>query len=118
MKQPICYKTMKRYEMIRLIFDTILAKGEAYSKGDAISSDCTRDGLVNRVYIKKLKVGKYVGNTFIDSATITCGNKDYSDATDSDVRIEFGVEVPTRTVLWANEVSDAVLEKIVTLWTK
>lgn len=27
---------MKRYEMIRLIFDAILNNGEAYSKADAI----------------------------------------------------------------------------------
>ena len=104
---------MKRYEMIRLIFDAILENGEAYSKGDAISSDCTRDGLVNRVYIKKLKIGTYFGGVYIDSATITCSNEDYSDATDSDVRIEFGAEVPTRTILWANEASDLVLEEII-----
>jgi hypothetical protein len=104
---------MKRYEMIRLIFDTILANGEAYSKADAISSDCTRDGLVNRVYIKKLKIGTYIGSTYVDSATITCSNEDFSDATDSDVRIEFGVEVPTRTILWANEASDLVLGEII-----
>jgi hypothetical protein len=104
---------MKRYEMIRLIFDTILANGEAYSKADAISSDCTRDGLVNRVYIKKLKIDSYIGNTYVDSATITCSSEDYSDATDSDVRIEFGAEVPTRTILWANEASDLVLSEII-----
>ena len=104
---------MRRFEKIRLIFDAILNNGEAYSKADAISSDCTRDGLVNQVYIKKLKIGKYVGNTHIDNVSVTCSKEDYSDATDSDVRIEFGVDVPTRTILWANEVSDAVLEKII-----
>ena len=104
---------MKRYEMIRCIFDAVYNNGEAYSRGDAISSDCTRDGLVNRVYIKKLKIDSYIGNTYVDSATITCSNEDYSDATDSDVRIEFGAEVPTRTILWANEASDLVLGEII-----
>lgn len=105
---------MKKYELIRCLFDIILEKGESYSKADAISSDCTRDGLINRVYIKKLHLGlKGPSGTYIDSATITCSKEDFSDATDADVRIEFGTEVPTRTILWANELSDKVLECIV-----
>ena len=111
-------KNMKRFEMIRCIFDAVYNNGEKYSKGDAISSDCTRDGLVNRVYIKKLKIDVYACGSYVDNATITCSNSDYSDASDADLRIEFGVEVPTRTILWANEVSDKVLSIIVEKITK
>ena len=111
-------KNMKRFEMIRCIFDAVYNNGEEYSKSDAISSDCTRDGLVNRVYIKKLKIDVYACGSYVDNATITCSNSDYSDASDADLRIEFGVEVPTRTILWANEVSDKVLGIIVEKITK
>ena len=104
---------MKRFEMIRCIFDAVYNNGEEYSKSDAIISDCTRDGLVNRVYIKKLKIDVYACGSYIDNATITCANSDYSDVSDADLRIEFGEEVPTRTILWANEVNDKVLEIIV-----
>ena len=104
---------MKKFELIRMLFDMVMANGEAYSKADAISADCTRDGLVNRVYIKKVKVEKEMFGTHVDNVSITCAKEDYSDATDADVRVEFGVEVPTRTILWANELSDKVLESIV-----
>lgn len=109
---------MKRFEMIRCIFDAVYNNGEEYSKSDAISSDCTRDGLVNRVYNKKLKIDVYACGSYVDNATITCSSSDYSDASDADLRIEFGVEVPTRTILWANEVSDKVLSIIVEKITK
>lgn len=104
---------MKKFELIRCLFDTIMKNGEAYSKADAISSDCTRDGLVNRVHIKKLNLGLNVSGVHVDNASITCANEDFSDATDADVRVEFGTEVPTRTILWANELSDKILEEIV-----
>lgn len=109
---------MKRFEMIRCIFDAVYNNGNEYSKSDAISSDCTRDGLVNRVYIKKLKIDVYACGSYVDNATITCSRSDYSDASDADLRIEFGAEVPTRTILWANEVSDKVLGIIVERITK
>lgn len=104
---------MKKFELIRCLFDAIMKNGEAYSKADAISSDCTRDGFVNRVYIKKLSLKFLVGSTHVDSATITCAKEDFSDATDADVRVEFGTEVPTRTILWANELSDKILDEII-----
>jgi hypothetical protein len=104
---------MKKFEMIRILFDAIMAKGESYNKADAISSDCTRDGFVNRVYIKKLHLGLKGPGAMIDSATITCAKEDYSDATDADVRVEFDTNAPMRTILWANELSDKVLECIV-----
>lgn len=104
---------MKKYEFIRRIFDTIMEKGEAYSKADAISSDCTRDGLVNRVQIKKLHLGINVMGSHVDNASITCAKEDYSDATDADVRVEFGTSTPSRVIVWANELSDKALEEIV-----
>ena len=103
---------MKKFELIRKLFDQIMKYGEEYSKADAISSDCTRDGLTNRVYIKKLPLNIKGPGLVIDSATITCAKEDYSDATDADVRIEFGEEVPVRTILWANEVNDKILSCI------
>ena len=105
---------MKKYEMIRKIFDKVLANGETYSHADAISSDCTRDGFINRVYVKKLIIGKEITpNIKVDSIAITCAKEDFSDAVDADVRVEFNTDSPFRTILWANELSDKVLEYIV-----
>lgn len=103
---------MKKFELIRKIFDIAMANGESYSKADAISSDCTRDGFVNRVYIKKLKVDKPFGGHKINNVSITCAKEDFSDASDADVRIEFDMETPSRTILYANELNDVALSEV------
>lgn len=103
---------MKKFELIRKIFDIAMANGESYSKADVISSDCTRDGFVNRVYIKKLKIDKPFGDHKINNVSITCVKEDFSDASDADVRIEFDMETPFRTILYANELNDETLGAI------
>ena len=72
--------------MIRMLFDAVMKYGESYNKADAISSDCTRDGLVNRVYIKKLHLALPIpGMAYVDNVTVTCAKEDYSDATDAEL---------------------------------
>ena len=45
---------MKKYEIIRKLFDHVMENGKEYTKADAISAHCTRDTLKNRVHIKKI----------------------------------------------------------------
>ena len=102
---------MKKYEIIRKMFDRVMEYGVAYDKPDAISSDSTIDALKNRVYIKKVELTKNPVGAI--NVTITGLEPDYSDATDSSVRIEFRPDLaPGRTILWANEVGTFMLSEI------
>lgn len=98
---------MKKFELIRIIFDYVIRYGYNDDKQDAIS-EYTRDKLTHPVYVKKIDIN--LPN--VDSVAITCFESDFSDASDSDVRIAFNNIVGTRVILYANEVEVSILEKI------
>jgi hypothetical protein len=99
---------MKKFEIIREIFETVLRVGGPDNKQDAIS-EYTRDKLTNTVYVKKVCIPD-VGN--VDSVAVTALESDFSDACDSDVRIAFKGNVGKRVVLYANEVELTILLEI------
>lgn len=98
---------MKKYELIRIIYDHIILYGYTYNKQDSIS-EYTRDKFENTVYVKKLDID--LPN--VDSVAVTCLNSDFSDACDADVRIAFNSNVGKRVILYANEVETSILEAI------
>ena len=99
---------MKKFEVIREIFETVLRVGFNDNKQDAISG-YTRDKMNNPVYVKKICIPD-VSN--VDSVAVTALENDFSDACDSDVRIAFMGNVGKRVVLYANEVEFSVLLEI------
>jgi len=99
---------MKKFEVIREIFETVMRVGSSDNKQDAIS-EYTRDKMINTVYVKKVCIPD-VGN--VDSIAITSLENDFSDACDSDVRIAFKGNVGKRVVLYANEVELSILLEI------
>ena len=99
---------MKKFEIIREIFETVLRVGGLDNKQDAIS-EYTRDKMTNTVYVKKVCIPD-VGN--IDSVAVTALESDFSDACDSDVRIAFRGNVGKRVILYANEVETSILIEI------
>ena len=99
---------MKKFEIIREIFETVLRVGSPDNKQDAIS-EYTRDKITNTVYVKKVCIHN-VGN--IDSVAVTALESDFSDACDSDVRIAFRGNVGKRIILYANEVETSILVEI------
>ena len=106
---------MKKFELIRWIFDYVMAHGEFYSHSDAISDGCTRDGLTNRVFGKKVQMNLPLDDygLRIDNVSITCLNENMSDATDADVRITFlGAFGTARKVIYANEAIEKTLRII------
>lgn len=96
---------MKKFEIIREIFETVMRVGGPDNKQDAIS-EYTRDKMTNTVYVKKVCIPD-VGN--VDSVAITALESDFSDACDSDIRIAFKGNVGTRVILYANEVEITIL---------
>lgn len=99
---------MKKFEVIREIFETILRVGFNDDKQDAISG-YTRDKMNNPVYVKKILTPD-VPN--VDSIAVTALESNFSDACDSDVRIAFNSNVGTRVILYANEVELSILLEI------
>ena len=99
---------MKKFEIIREIFETVMRVGGSDNKQDAIS-EYTRDKMTNTVYVKKICIPD-VGN--IDSVAVTALESDFSDACDSDVRIAFRGNVGKRVILYANEVETSILIEI------
>jgi hypothetical protein len=105
---------MKKVELIRKIFDYVFSNGEQYSHSDAISSGCTKDGLANRVFVKKVNVNMSMDGFGhrCDNVTITGLTDDLRDATDADVRITFLGADTAKHVLYANEVDEKTLQQI------
>ncbi len=99
---------MKKFEIIREIFETVLRVGGPDNKQDAIS-EYTRDKMTNTVYVKKVCISD-VGN--VDSVAVTALESNFSDACDSDVRIAFKGNVGKRVILYANEVELTILLEI------
>ena len=99
---------MKKFEVIREIFETVMRVGGSDNKQDAIS-EYTRDKMTNTVYVKKVCIPD-VGN--VDSVAVTALENDFSDACDSDVRIAFRGNVCKRVILYANEVELSILLEI------
>lgn len=99
---------MKKFEVIREIFETILRVGFNDDKQDSISG-YTRDKMNNPVYVKKIA---FDGMGQIDSIAVTALESDFSDACDSDIRIAFKGNVGKRVILYANEVEMPVLFEI------
>ena len=92
---------MKKFEIIREIFETILRVGFDDNKQDSISG-YTRDKMDNPVFVKKVSIN---GLGQVESIAVTALNSDFSDACDSDIRIAFKGNVGKRVILYANELS-------------
>lgn len=99
---------MKKFEIIRGIFNIVMREGFFDDKEDSIS-EYTRDKMTNTVYVKKLNVnfGK------VESLAITSLEYDFSDCCDSDLRIAFlDKNIGKRVILYANEVEYSILQEI------
>jgi len=104
---------MKKFEIIRSLFEIVIAHGYNDDKQDAIS-EYTKDKLTNTVYVKKHDIK--LPN--IDSIAITAMNNDFSDACDSDLRIAFNDgNIGKRVILYANEIETPVLFSILEYFT-
>lgn len=105
---------MKKFEIIRKLYDHVAANGVSYQHTDAISEGCTRDGFMNPVFVKKVEVNMPLDayGHRCDNITITGQDAELHDATDADVRITFLGGHIGRSVLYANEVGIPMLEQI------
>lgn len=104
---------MRKFEIIRRLFDLVIKHGEKFNISDPISAFCTRDGLVNRINVRSLSLVEEVSEGMtVDCVYVESEKNDMSDATDSGLRIRFNVEAPQCVTVWANELNDDMLARI------
>jgi len=96
---------MKKFEIIREIFEIVLRVGSDDNKQDAIS-EYTRDKFKNTVYVKKVLTPD-VEN--IDSVAIISMESNFSDACDSDIRVAYYSNICKRIIVYANELPTSIL---------
>ena len=100
---------MKKYKIIRKLYNAIMAKGFSDDKYNEVMG-YTRDKFNNPIYVKKLNIE---GIPEVDSIAITSLEKNFEDACDADIRIAFNDRnIGKRVILWANEVDSDMLNKI------
>lgn len=100
---------MKKYKIIRKLYNAIMAKGFSDDKYNEVMG-YTRDKFNNPIYVKKLNIEGIPG---VDSIAITSIEKNFEDACDADIRIAFNDRnIGKRVILWANEVDSDILNKI------
>lgn len=100
---------MKKFELIREIFNIVERCGKEDNKLDEICGH-TKDKFENPVYVRKLDVETVDG---VDSVAITSMDKNFEDACDSDLRIAFNDKnIGQRVFIWANEADVEMLTAI------
>lgn len=100
---------MKKYKIIRKLYNAIMANGFSDDKYNEVMG-YTRDKFNNPIYVKKLNIEGIPG---VDSIAITSIEKNFEDACDADIRIAFNDRnIGKRVILWANEVDSDMLNKI------
>lgn len=100
---------MKKNKIIRKLYNALIDKGFIDDKYNEVMG-YTRDKFNNPIYVKKLNIEGVDG---VDSIAITAIQSDFEDACDSDIRVAFNDHnIGKRVILWANEVSGEVLNKI------
>ena len=72
---------MKKYKIIRKLYNAIMAKGFSDDKYNEVMG-YTRDKFNNPIYVKKLNIE---GIPEVDSIAITSLEKNFEDACDSDM---------------------------------
>ena len=100
---------MKKYELIRGIFNIIMREGYHDNKQDAIS-EYTRDKFTNPVYVKKIDLDEETG---FESVSVTSLDYTFDGVADCDIRVAFNDRnIGKRVIAYINELDYGDIEKI------
>lgn len=100
---------MKKYELIRGIFNIIMREGYHDNKQDAIS-EYTRDKFTNPVYVKKIDLDEETG---FESVSVTSLDYTFDDVADCDIRVAINDRnIGKRVIAYINELDYGDIEKI------
>ena len=100
---------MKKYELIRGIFNIIMREGYHDDKQDSIS-EYTHDKFTNPVYVKKINLDEETG---FESVSVTSLEYTFDDVADCDIRVASNDRnIGKRVIAYINELNYDDIEKI------
>lgn len=99
---------MKKAEILENIFNTLMEKGTVSEKGDVLGEDPIED----KVYTKRIKVDTYLSDMRIMYVSVTSDEKDFSDVSVTDMRVNIKNVYEKWLNLFAHQTGEEILTKV------
>jgi hypothetical protein len=99
---------MKKKEILENIFNTLMEKGTVSEKADILGDEPMED----KVYTKRIKVDKQFGHVKVVYVTVTSDDKEFSDATVANMRLNTKNVYNSWVNFFAEQADDSILSKI------
>ena len=99
---------MNKKEILEKIFNVLMERGAISEKSDILGVDPMED----KVYTKRIKVDKSIGHVKVVYITITSDDKDFSDASVTNMRVNTKNVYDSWVNFFATQADETVLSKV------
>lgn len=99
---------MKKNELLEGIFNALIKNGKISEKADIFGEEPMED----KVFTKKLKIGKNIGSIKIMYVSITSDKNDFTNTSENNMRINAKNVYGDWVNMFAAEVDEEILSKV------